>query len=114
MSIAAKNRIISDYTREKYRKNAIKREFSKYRELTTEKRNEAIRKSLAKSIIQLDTNNNIINEFQSLTEAVKFIKNNLAPDLTIRGIEKSLIRHCKGRTIKDSYYGFVWKYKTDV
>lgn len=114
MSIAAKNRIVSEKTREKYRKNAIDRNFSKYRELTVEKRNAAIKRALAKPIIQLDTDNKIINEFDSISDAKLFVKNNLAPHLSLRGIEKALIRHCKGETKKIIYYGFIWKYKTDV
>ena len=43
MSISAKNRIISEETRLKLRNSAIKRNFSKYRELTTSSRNKAIK-----------------------------------------------------------------------
>ena len=114
MSEAAKHKVVSQSTKEKYRANAIARNFSKYREITTEKRNAAIRKSKGKPVIQLDTNNNIIDEFGTLRDAVLFIKSELAPNLTINGIEKSLIRHCRGEIKKSNYYGFVWKYKTNV
>lgn len=114
MSESAKSKIVSEATREKCKKNAINRNFQRYRELTTEKRNISIRKSLAKAVIQLDINNNIINEFETVTDTVKYIKEHLAPSLTLRGIEKGLIRHCKNKTKKAIYYGFVWKYKANV
>ena len=53
MSIAAHNRKVSDSTREKCRQNALKRNFAQFRELTTGKRNAAIRKSKARPVEQI-------------------------------------------------------------
>lgn len=114
MSISASNRETSEETREKCRQNALKRNFSKYRELTTEKRNAAIKKAKAKQIVQLNPDKTIVQEFDSIKDAVNYIKTNIAPHLTNYGIENAIIRHCKGKTKKEIYYGFIWKYKTDV
>ena len=111
MSISARNRVVSKETREKMRDSAIRRNFSKYRELTAESRNASIKKSLGKPILQLDSNFNIISRFESITDAVIYIKNNIAPNLALTGIWKGLSRHCKGITKKPLYKGFIWKYE---
>ena len=110
MSISAKNRIISEETRLKLRNSAIKRNFSKYRELTTSSRNKAIKRALGVSVLQLDTNFNIINRFDSISDAIKYIKNSISPNLTLVGIRKGLSRHCTDETKKLLYKGFIWKY----
>ena len=110
MSISAKNRIISEETRLKLRNSAIKRNFSKYRELTTSSRNKAIKRALGVPVLQLDVNFNIINRFDSISDAIKYIKNSISPDLTLVGIRKGLSRHCTDETKKLLYKGFVWKY----
>ena len=110
MSISAKNRIISEETRLKLRNSAIKRNFSKYRELTTSSRNKAIKRALGVPVLQLDVNFNIINRFDSISDAIKYIKNSISPDLTLVGIRKGLSRHCTDEAKKLLYKGFVWKY----
>ena len=110
MSISAKNRIISEETRLKLRNSAIKRNFSKYRELTASSRNKAIKRALGVPVLQLDVNFNIINRFDSISDAIKYIKNSISPDLTLVGIRKGLSRHCTDETKKLLYKGFVWKY----
>ena len=110
MSISAKNRIISEETRLKLRNSAIKRNFSKYRELTTSSRNKAIKRALGVPVLQLDINFNIINRFDSISDAIKYIKNSISPNLTLVGIRKGLSRHCTDETKKLLYKGFVWKY----
>ena len=110
MSISAKNRIISEETRLKLRNSAIKRNFSRYRELTTSSRNKAIKKTLGVPVLQLDVNFNIINRFDSISDAIKYIKNSISPDLTLVGIRKGLSRHCTDETKKLLYKGFIWKY----
>lgn len=114
MSKAASNRKISEETRAKHRENALKRDFAKYRELTTEKRVAALRKAKNKKVLQLDLDYNIVQEFDSVKEAVNYIQSYIAPNLSKRGIENGIIRHCKGKINKECYYGFIWKYKTDV
>lgn len=111
MSISAKNRIVSEETRMKHRKSAIDRNFSKYRELTTDSRNAAIKKALGVSVLQFDTNLNIINRFESISDAIKYIKDTISPDLTLVGIRKGLSRHCTEETKKLLYKGFIWKYE---
>lgn len=110
MSISAKNRIISEETRLKLRNSAIKRNFSKYRELTTSSRNKAIKRALGVPVLQLDINFNIINRFDSISDAIKYIKNSISPNLTLVGIRKGLSRHCTDETKKLLYKGFIWKY----
>lgn len=102
MSISAKNRIISEETRLKLRNSAIKRNFSRYRELTTSSRNKAIKRALGVPVLQLDVNFNIINRFDSISDAIKYIKNSISPDLTLVGIRKGLSRHCTDETKKTS------------
>lgn len=110
MSISAKNRIISEETRLKLRNSAIKRNLSKYRELTTSSRNKAIKRALGVPVLQLDINFNIINRFDSISDAIKYIKNSISPNLTLVGIRKGLSRHCTDETKKLLYKGFIWKY----
>lgn len=110
MSISAKNRIISEETRLKLRNSAIKRNFSKYRELTISSRNKAIKRALGVPVLQLDINFNIINRFDSISDAIKYIKNSISPNLTLVGIRKGLSRHCTDETKKLLYKGFIWKY----
>lgn len=114
MSESAKNRKVSNETKQKCRENALKRNFSKYREITTEKRNLGIRKALAKAVCQYDENNNLIKEFETVKDATLYVLNFLASDKTYSGIEKGIIRHCKNTKINKLYYGFVWKYKSIV
>jgi len=114
MSKAASRKEISEVTRQKLKANAIKRNFASYRELTTEKRNAGIRKALAKPVLQLDKNGNTVNEFPTMREAAKFIATFIAIDRTVAGIEHGIHRHCLGFTKKRFYYGFEWKFKTNV
>lgn len=114
MSEAARHRVVSDITKQKCRDNALKRNFAAYRELTTEKRNAGIRKAKAKAVLQLDTNNNIVNEFASIKEAVLYVKTYIAPNKTLFGIENGIRRHCRNKIRKEFYYGFKWKFKANV
>lgn len=114
MSESAKNKKVSDETKQKCRENALKRNFSKYREITTEKRNLGIRKALAKAVCQYDKFNNLIQEFETVKDATLYVLQFLASDKTYSGIEKGIIRHCKNTKINKLYYGFVWKYKSIV
>lgn len=114
MSIAAKNRIVSKETREKHRVNAINRKLYQLSKSSIQKRNKRIKDSLGKSIIQLDNTNTVINEFPAIIDAIKYIQKNLAQNLTVKGIHRSLYRHCNNLTKKREYYGFIWKYKSNV
>lgn len=111
MSIAAHNRKVSDSTREKCRQNALKRNFAQFRELTTDKRNAAIRKSKARPVEQLDSNGNLINVFETVRDAAYFVWKNLARNLKYDSIENAIINHCKGKSKNIVYYGFIWRYK---
>lgn len=111
MGIAAKNRKVSAETRKKCSENAKRRNFGSYRELTTEKRNAGIRKALAKPILQIDREGNIINEFSSMKEAAKYIVDNIAKNRKKSGIEHGIHRHCHNLTKSDFYYGFKWEFK---
>ena len=62
------------------------------------------------SILYFDINFNIINRFDSISDAIKYIKNSISPNLTLVGIRKGLSRHCTDETKKLLYKGFVWKY----
>lgn len=114
MSESARRKFVSEATKEKYRQNALKRNFAAYREITTEKRNAAIRKAKAKAVLQLDKQNNVVNEFSSIKEAVLYVKMNIAPNKTLYGIDNGIRRHCKGITKREFYYGFKWEFKTIV
>ena len=114
MSEAAKNRIVSEETRQKHRENAIKRDFAAYRDITTEKRNAAIRKAHAKQVVQLDSNGNVVSEFSSIGDAVTYIIVNYASDKKLMGIWHGLYRHLNNKTKKRLYYGFEWKLKPIV
>ena len=114
MSIAAHNRVVSEKTRKKLSDNAYKNNLASYRKKTTEKRNAGIRRALAKSVLQIDKTGIVVNEFPTEGEAVKFIKTFLAPNTTEAGISNGVHRHCTGKTKKRYYYGFEWKFKTDV
>lgn len=59
-------------------------------------------KSYTKPCIQLDINNNIIKEFNSITEASNYFGKGR------KGII-NIIRCCKGQ--RKSAYGYLWKYK---
>ena len=61
-----------------------------------------------KSIYQMDLNNNIINEFKSVTEAARVIK----PDnpVSAKGFISAVAR---GNTPAKSAYGYKWKYKEE-
>lgn len=59
------------------------------------------KKTRAKKIIQLDKNNNIINTFNSLTEASKFIEVSASNLHRVVNSNNSKYKTCKG---------FVWKY----
>lgn len=113
MSISASNRVVSEQTKWKLREAAIKRNFSQYRDIYRDKCNAAIKKSLAKSILQLDINNNLINQFDSIRDAAQYILDNISQKSSRAGLEKGLIRHCKNKSKKNQYYGFIWKYKAD-
>lgn len=52
-----------------------------------------------KQVIQYDLNNNIINEFPSITEATKFLNK------TSRAIQNCLAGRAK------TAFGYIWKYK---
>lgn len=113
MSISASNRVISEQTRQKLREAAINRNFSQYRNLYRDKCNAAIKNTLAKSILQFDTKNNLMNKFDSIRDAAQYILDNISQKSSRAGLEKGLIRHCKNKSKRNQYYGFVWKYETD-
>lgn len=100
--------------RQKLRDAALRRNFSAYREETTEKRNASIRKALSKKVLQLNKEGKVINEFASMKEAVKFIKKYLAQDKTEKGILNGIHRHCNHKIKSKYYYGFEWKFKPIV
>ena len=114
MSESAKNRKVSNETKQKCRENALKRNFSKYREITTEKRNLGIRKALAKAVCQYTKNGQLIQEFEAVRDAVKYLLQIAPKKLSFRGAENGIIRHCKNISKNKLYYGFIWKYKSNV
>lgn len=114
MSAAAQNRVVSEETKEKHRQNAYKRNFSKYRTIYEDKRINNLKKSLCKTVVQIDADGNIVNEFSSLKEATLYVIATLAPDKTFNGVEHGLNRHCLGKIKKRLYYGFEWKFKANV
>lgn len=114
MSKAAKNRMVSEETREKLRQVALKRNFAAYREHNKEKIAEAVRKARSKIVLQLDNEGNIVKEHSSARAAAQYIIDIFSPNLSFAGAENAILRHCKGKTKKNNYCGFVWKYKTDV
>lgn len=111
MSTSAKNRVVSEETKAKLRKSAIERNFSKYREITTNVRNIAIKQTLGIHVLQLDISLNIINRFDFISDAIKYIKDTISPNLTLIGIRKGLSRHCTHKTKKLTYKGFIWRYE---
>lgn len=111
MSIAAKNKVVSEETREKHRQNAIKRNFSQYAEINREKAKQALSKAKSKIVLQLDLDNNIIKEHMSAKAAAQYIREFLSPNITQYGAENAVLRHCNGKIKKDNYCGFIWKYK---
>lgn len=114
MSIAAHNKVVSESTKEKLRQSAIRNNFSKYRELTTEKRNKGIREALGKPVLQIDKDGIIVNEFPTVKDAALFVNTFLAQDKKLSGIEHGIHRHCTNQTKKRFYYGFEWKFKPIV
>ena len=114
MSESAKNKKVSDETRRKLKENALKRNFASYRELTTEKRNLGIRKALAKAVCQYTEDGQLIQEFETVRDAVKYLLHVIPKKLSFRGVENGIIRHCKNQSKNKMYYGFVWMYKSNV
>lgn len=114
MSIATHNKVVSESTREKLRQNAIRNNFSKYRKLTTEKRNKGIREALGKPVLQIDKDGIIVNEFPTVKDAALFVNTFLAQDKKLSGIEHGIHRHCTNQTKKRFYYGFEWEFKPIV
>ena len=114
MSESAKNRKVSNETRRKLKENALKRNFASYRELTTEKRNLGIRKALAKAVCQYTEDGQLIQEFETVRDAVKYLLQVIPKKLSFRGVENGIIRHCKNQSKNKMYYGFVWMYKSNV
>lgn len=43
----------------------------------------------------------------------QYILDNISQKSSRAGLEKGLIRHCKNKSKKNQYYGFIWKYKAD-
>lgn len=114
MSIAAHNKQVSEETREKCRQNALKRDFGHYTNKNLTKRKESIRKALAKPVIQLDKEGNIVHEYPTVKEAARYIAEVLAPGKTVVGMENGIHRHCTKHTKKRFYYGYEWKFLADV
>lgn len=125
-----RNRVTSEETRKKQRlahlgkkaseetkrklRELHRKEGFKNRDLYETKRNAGIKRALAKAVVQIDKAGNTVNTFASENEATNFIKTYLAPDRTWNGISHGVARHCKGITKKRFYYGFEWKFKTQV
>ena len=114
MSEAAKRRVVSSNTRQKLRESALNRNFASYRDQTTEKRNLGIRKALAKAVCQYTENGQLIQEFETVRDAVKYLLQISPKKLSFRGAENGIIRHCKNISKNKLYYGFIWKYKSNV
>ena len=65
--------------------------------------------TLQKPIIQLTKNNEVINEFPSVTEAAKWcFENNLCITLN-SGVRSHIAEAANGK--RKTAYGFIWKYK---
>lgn len=114
MSQAARNKIVSDETREKLSAHAKERNFGKYADINREKINATLRAKFSKPVLQLDKEGNIVKEFPSEKEAAIFISTYLAPGKTLIGMMNGIHKHCTGNTNKRFYYGFEWKFKTNV
>lgn len=114
MSHAARNKIVSDETRKKLSAHAKERNFGKYADINREKINATLRAKFSKPVLQLDKEGNIVKEFPSEKEAAVFISTYLAPGKTLIGMMNGIHKHCTGNTNKRFYYGFEWKFKTNV
>jgi hypothetical protein len=64
--------------------------------------------------LQLDKEGNVVNEFETEIDAAKFIQTYLAPDKKLSGIAHGVFRHRNKITKTRYYYGFEWKFKTNV
>lgn len=113
MSKSASNKIVSEDTRLKHKENALRRNFAKYRELNIDKLNLNRRLSKVKPVLQYSAEGILIKEWESLIDATIYLYS-ILPNLTISGIKNGIHRHCSGKTKKNLYYGFIWKYKTNV
>lgn len=80
----------------------------------SKKREDAIKRAICKTVVQMDENCRVLKEFESIKEAARFIQENYAQDKKESGVEHGLYRHIKGITKKRLYYGFEWKLKTYV
>ena len=114
MSIANSNRIVTPETKNKLKELAIKNNIVERLNCDIEKRSLSVKKALSKPVLQIDKNNTIVNEFPSIKEAACFVLTYIAPDKTFLGIEHGIHRHCTLKTKKRYYYGFEWKFKTNV
>ena len=114
MSEASKKRLENPEWRkiltDQWEKMVAKRPPFKY----SKKREDAIKKALCKEVIQLDEDCNVLKSFTSVKEATKYIQENYAVNRKLTGVEHGLYRHLKGITKKRLYYGFEWKFKTNV
>lgn len=109
-----KKYVLTDEHRQRLSESAKRRNFAQYRELTNEKRVAGIKKALGKHILQIDADNNVVNEFESIRDTVAYIREFLAPNRAEMGIWKGIYRHINGLTKKRVYYGFEWKLKPNV
>ena len=92
MSIVAKNKVLSDETKEKIRLGNIGKGM-------TEANKQLVSEQKSKPIIQYDLEGNFIREWKSATQAAKELgfKNG------------SISKVCKRN--KGTVYGYIWKYK---
>ena len=114
MSVAAHKKVVSEGTRKKHSENAKRRNFGKYADINREKINASLREKMSKPILQIDKEGNVVHEFPSEKEAAMFISTYLAPGRTIIGMMNGIHKHCIGNTNERFYYGFEWKFKTNV
>lgn len=114
MSESAHNKIVSEETRQKLSKKAKEKNFAKYREIYADKLLKNRKEALSKSVLQIDKEGNVVNEFPSMQEAVNFVRTYLAQDKSESGIWNGIHRHCNNITKKKFYYGFEWKFKVIV
>lgn len=113
MSISASNKTVAEDTKLKHRNNAINRNFAKYRELNIDKLNKNRRLAKIKAVLQYSPDNKLMREWESLLDATNYL-HSILPELTIPGIKNGIHRHCSGKTKKNLYHGFIWKYKANV
>lgn len=67
-----------------------------------------------KPVLQFTKDGFLVNEFESLISAARYVHSTIEPSKNIAALQKCINMRCKGKVKKKLYYGFEWKFKTDV